>query len=565
MEFTGERFVPGVTGPIASEHQHRYAFASQFVAGLDVLDVSSGEGYGSAFLARSARSVVGVDIDPEAVAHAEARYGRPAGPRFQFADIGDLPFPDASFDVVVSFETIEHVRDPAHALGELRRVLKPDGVMIISTPDRDVFTDRIGNRNPFHLAEMSADEFVALLAPIFPTVRLYGQRTTFASFLSPIDMQAAALSGPDALWWLDPNGLTRSPAPAGEPVYLVAVCSRSPQPIEARSVLVDAASGDANPIETLQSWANSAVERADRCVEEHERARDEVRRIHDEQAATIARQAAELAQLGSELAAAQERLAERDSRIDHEAALVAAREELARELLAKLRNTHARLAAADGQAEHHAGDAGTADAPAQDPVAELMAELAGLNALAGSLAARSPSGLVTRLLNAFGPARTMPSTPAAEPAMEEASPAPAAISLEAAPAAEAPAKDTAEPLHIPGINLVRRSGVFDIEWYARAYGVEPDGAIEHYLTIGHAIGCNPSANFDGRAYLDANPDVRAANINPLLHYLVYGVHEGRSFFNPPRPAQPALRDAGPRGEVMAISVGEFRPRNAASA
>ena len=75
ITFTGERFVPGCAGEIAYEHWHRYAFARQFVAGKRVLDAACGEGYGSALLASVAASVVGVDIDAPAVAHAAERYG----------------------------------------------------------------------------------------------------------------------------------------------------------------------------------------------------------------------------------------------------------------------------------------------------------------------------------------------------------------------------------------------------------------------------------------------------------------------------------------------------------
>ncbi|QIB33343.1 class I SAM-dependent methyltransferase [Ancylobacter pratisalsi] len=293
MEFNGERFIPGVTGPIASEHQHRYGFASQFVANRAVLDVASGEGYGTAFLARTARSVIGVDVDPEAVAHAEARYGGENGPRFQLGDIDALPFPDASFDVVVSFETIEHVPNPTTALRELRRVLKPDGLLIISTPDRDVYTDALGNRNEFHLAELSTDEFRQALEPLFPTVQLFGQKTTVASLMVPLEPTAGAEStGTHEMWWLDANGLTLTPTPEGKPVYIVAVCSPTPQTTLPRSVLVDASEGGAGPMETLQTWANALSEQA--------------RQQAEEQAATIARQKAELAAAYEQLALRQE-------------------------------------------------------------------------------------------------------------------------------------------------------------------------------------------------------------------------------------------------------------------
>src|SRR6266566_4861453 len=103
-EFTGERFLPSCSGEIAYEHWHRYAFARRFVAGKRVLDAACGEGYGSALLGEAAASVVGVDIDGPTIAHALTRYGNGGGVRFIEGSCTELPLPDASIDVVVSFE-----------------------------------------------------------------------------------------------------------------------------------------------------------------------------------------------------------------------------------------------------------------------------------------------------------------------------------------------------------------------------------------------------------------------------------------------------------------------------
>src|ERR1700738_1690997 len=105
MPFTGERYVPEVRGQIYYEHVHRYALALELARDLDVLDIASGEGYGAAYLAIAARSVVGVDVDPESVRHAASRYTA-MNLRFLAGLATRIPLPDASIDLVVSFETI---------------------------------------------------------------------------------------------------------------------------------------------------------------------------------------------------------------------------------------------------------------------------------------------------------------------------------------------------------------------------------------------------------------------------------------------------------------------------
>ena len=132
LTFTGERFLPACTGEIAYEHWHRYAFARRFVAGKRVLDAACGEGYGSALLGEAAASVVGVDIDGPTIAHAGSRYGNDGRVRFIEGSCTELPLPDASIDVVVSFETIEHLReeDQPRMVAEFARVLSPGGIVV---------------------------------------------------------------------------------------------------------------------------------------------------------------------------------------------------------------------------------------------------------------------------------------------------------------------------------------------------------------------------------------------------------------------------------------------------
>ena len=132
---SGERFVPEAMGGqlIEAEHHARYRHAAQLVAGRSVLDAGCGVGWGSALLAHAgAARVTGLDIDAGALADAT---GRTDAATFVRGDLMDLPFADASFDVVVCFEAIEHVLGPLLALDELRRVLAPDGVLTVSSPN----------------------------------------------------------------------------------------------------------------------------------------------------------------------------------------------------------------------------------------------------------------------------------------------------------------------------------------------------------------------------------------------------------------------------------------------
>lgn len=169
-----ERIVPDETEPgIVALHLKRYAFARPLCEGRDVLDAACGTGYGSAFLAEAAAHVVGVDASEGALAYARGRYGRD-NIEFAMMDVQRLELPDASFDTACSFETIEHVADPERAIAELVRVLRPRGVLVVSTPHAPVTTH--APANPFHTVELSRADFEALLRRHFSDVVVYGQR-----------------------------------------------------------------------------------------------------------------------------------------------------------------------------------------------------------------------------------------------------------------------------------------------------------------------------------------------------------------------------------------------------
>lgn len=225
LEFTGERFTLECMREIRYEHFHRYALAAEWTAGLKVLDAACGEGYGSHLLATRAAEVTGVDVSGAAVAHAREHYTA-SNLQFLEADCTRLPFADQAFDCVVSFETLEHLQDHEALLAEFRRVLKPNGFLVISSPDKAVYSDRMGNQNPYHLKELYQPEFEQLLAGYFPTVQWLGQKLAFHSMIWPL--QPSQRGG---LWLQQENGqsITRLPQPSADPVYLLALCSGRPE------------------------------------------------------------------------------------------------------------------------------------------------------------------------------------------------------------------------------------------------------------------------------------------------------------------------------------------------
>ena len=225
MEFTGERFTPECVREIWYEHWHRYAFARTFARGKRVVDAACGEGYGSAMLAHEAREVIGVDIAEKAIAHARSRYADIANLRFTQDDCTNLALADASCDLVVSFETLEHVEAQAQLIAGFARILSSDGVLIVSSPDKHTYSDVSGFRNEFHVRELYRDELLALLTPHFPHVRLYGQKLLFQSAIWSL---AEVPGRADAATAVGPEGEVKTGLQY-DPLYFIAVCS--PQPL----------------------------------------------------------------------------------------------------------------------------------------------------------------------------------------------------------------------------------------------------------------------------------------------------------------------------------------------
>lgn len=185
MKFSGERYIPGAQDveptfqrKMYQEHINRYQFASFFVAGKDVLDLACGVGYGSNYLmTQRPKSVIGLDISKEAINFARCHYNN-ADLQFLVDDVTHLPFNDKSFDVAIAFEIIEHVENCSICVAEVKRILRPNGVFIISTPRRKETL-----RSAFHVHEFDFDEFKILLDSQFDAVKFYAQNNFHISMV----------------------------------------------------------------------------------------------------------------------------------------------------------------------------------------------------------------------------------------------------------------------------------------------------------------------------------------------------------------------------------------------
>jgi SAM-dependent methyltransferase/peptidoglycan hydrolase CwlO-like protein len=224
LPWTGERYIPELEGDIGLEHVHRYTIAREIAYGKDVLDIACGEGYGSELLATVARKVTGVDISGEAIAHASRKYTRP-NISFAVGSCACIPLPDASVDLVVSFETIEHHDQHLEMMKEIRRVLRPEGALIISSPDKHEYSDVPGYRNDYHVKELYLSEFTDLLASEFQNVKVFGQRVYFGSLVAPMDGAATRFAS-----YSRRDGNVRREPGVMKPIYYIALASNAALP-----------------------------------------------------------------------------------------------------------------------------------------------------------------------------------------------------------------------------------------------------------------------------------------------------------------------------------------------
>ena len=184
LNYTGERLATQTININTIEHLHRYAFVLELVKDKYVLDIACGEGYGSNLIAKQAKYVFGVDIDSATIKHANSKYSS-ENLKFIESSTSNIPLESDSVDIVVSFETIEHHDKHEEMMQEISRVLKPDGILIISSPEKSTNEDIALYRNEFHIKELYFKDFNTLLSKYFQYIYFYDQKMNFTSLITP--------------------------------------------------------------------------------------------------------------------------------------------------------------------------------------------------------------------------------------------------------------------------------------------------------------------------------------------------------------------------------------------
>jgi len=194
------------------------------------LDIACGEGYGAYLLGQSALQVFGMDIDEKVIRFAKEKYKKD-NLEFKPGNIENTEFEDYSFDVVISFETIEHLDNHVAAMSEIKRILKPDGILIMSTPDKDKYNSLRSEPNRFHLHELNLGEYKTLLSQYFEHSRFLFQQSLAASFIY----------SPDRNSFLQYSGSLKSVSVPQNPefTYIISVSGNFPIKLPPHSVFKD--------------------------------------------------------------------------------------------------------------------------------------------------------------------------------------------------------------------------------------------------------------------------------------------------------------------------------------
>jgi 2-polyprenyl-3-methyl-5-hydroxy-6-metoxy-1,4-benzoquinol methylase len=180
MEFTGERFIPErlkKSDETYQEHFYRYLFSCDYIKDSLVLDAACGVGFGARMMSKYAKNIYAIDISLESINYAKEKYFS-TNVIYEQMDVRQILYPDSFFDVVVSFETIEHIYNPEKFIKEVQRVLKPGGLFIISTPNRETTSKGKEVHTPFHIKEFTLEEIMLLLSG-FESAEIFAQKMTY--------------------------------------------------------------------------------------------------------------------------------------------------------------------------------------------------------------------------------------------------------------------------------------------------------------------------------------------------------------------------------------------------
>ncbi len=555
LEYTGERYTTAATGEIKHEHYHRYLFARQFCHRKVVLDIASGEGYGSALLGTVAAQVVGIDLAAEAVRHASVNYGSETV-SFAAGNCAAIPASDASVDVIISFETLEHIAEQDRFLREIKRVLRYGGVLILSTPNTTAYKDIATTPNPFHVKELHESEFRAAISMYFGNYRVFGQRSVVGSAIAPV---AGELSGTDRQQSFHADdAIVYSIVPGiGQSTYLIAVASDTPLPTIQHGLLDDRPFL-MNLYERLQDQTIAVLQ-----VEHQLRGSEALRAATQGNIDALQSALVDVttdAQSRSDLAESYRDALRRDRLLAHR-------------LMADLDRVNAdrdrvNIAFNDVVKQLRERDLQLADSRRRtDEIERLVALVYSSHSwrlsrpirLSGRILRalkRRAARIVEKLrrstvadLSKEGVGGVAPSSSSyngSEPADRGIPEGGEEHDLQVLADSELFDEDyylkTYSDVAASGLSPIRHfyccgcqkgwrpNAYFDPAYYREAYPDVADAGIDpvlHYYQSGAAEGRMPSADFDTRFYLDSNHDVAASGMNPLVHFLRYGAAEGR--------------------------------------
>lgn len=520
--FNGERFTSAAWGQIEIEHLHRYFLAREFCRGKDVLDVASGEGYGTAILAEVAHSVIGVEFDYVTVTHARAAYTR-NNLHYLVGDARLLPVENASLDVVVSFETLEHFAEQEQFVREVRRVLRPDGVFIVSTPDRDTYSPAGRPANIYHVRELTREEFLEQLRGQFSNTTLLLQRPLIGSAVLPEGVVAPK----GDLLTFDRRDETHVERNAGlaRALYFLAIASNRALPITLSASLYL----HSNEIDLPFVQKNQAVWESEQARKEADQLRREAQTLRQSLTAlqqiqavhqTVTRERDDARQ---ELQRWQSLASEREVEYQKQICLKDSAGKNLENSNLRLKSENAELL---NQVRHNLRHAENLANQISQLRTRSQVEMRREKARAESALCEANFIRQSTSWQVTSPFRSL----------ERRFPATIGVVRRGAKLAwwtarfELPQKLRLRAREKSIAQLIAASELFDGTWYAAEYpevNASARDPLFHYLQIGIKSGLRPNPLFDPKWYEGAYPDVNTSGLDPFTHYILHGRQELR--------------------------------------